>query len=96
MDLALAILGVDAFLSGDNFMTKTQFIEKLGAELGIAPAKLTDAAVLASFPAWDSMGRMAVIAMLDGELAIELPPGGLQKCQTVGDLVAMVSGKLES
>ena len=92
----MAILGVDAFLSGHNFMNKTQFIEKLGSELGVAPSKLTDAAVLSSFPAWDSMGRMAVIAMVDTDLAIELPPGGLQKCQTVADLVALVSGKLES
>ena len=92
----MAILGADVFLSGHNFMNKTRFIEKLGAELGVAPEKLTDAALLSSFPAWDSMGRMAVIAMVDVELAIEFPPGGLQKCQTVGDLVALVSGKLES
>lgn len=75
-------------------MTKSDFIGKLGAELGIAPEKLTDDASLNSFPAWDSMGRMAVVAMLDGELEVQLPPGGLQKCQTVGDLVALVSGKL--
>ena len=75
-------------------MSKTQFIEKLGAELGIAPAKLTDSALLKSFPAWDSMGRMAVVAMLDTELGFDLPPGGLQKCQTVGDLVSLVSVKL--
>ncbi|MBI5425339.1 MAG: acyl carrier protein [Opitutae bacterium] len=77
-------------------MSKTQFIEKLGAELGIAPAKLTDSAPLRSFPAWDSMGRMAVVAMLDAELGFELPPGSLQKCQTVGDLVALVETKLTS
>ena len=76
-------------------MTKTQFIEKFGAELGIAPEKLTESALLSSFPSWDSMGRMAVMAMLDTELAFDLPPGGLQKCKTVGDLVVMVSSKLE-
>ena len=75
-------------------MKKNQFIEKLGAELGIAPNRLTDTALLSSFASWDSMGRMAVVAMLDAELAIELPPGSLQKCQTVGDLVAIVSDKL--
>lgn len=77
-------------------MTKTEFIEKLGAELGIPPAKLLDEAPLKSFPAWDSMGRMAVVAMIDTELSFELPPGGLQKCQTVGDLVALVNSKLVS
>ncbi len=76
-------------------MTKTQLIERLGAELGIDPAKLTDSALLSTFPAWDSMGRMAVVAMLDAELGIQLPAGGLQKCQTVSDLSTMLSGKLE-
>ena len=77
-------------------MTKTQFIEKLGAELGLPPAKLTDSAPFSSFPAWDSMGRMAVVALLDTELGIDLPQGELKKCQTVGDLVALVAGKLDS
>ena len=75
-------------------MSKTQFIEKLGAELGLPPVKLHDSALLNSFPAWDSMGRMAVVAMLDTELGFDLPPGALQQCQSVGDLVALVSAKL--
>lgn len=75
-------------------MTKALFIEKLGAELGLAPAKLADSAPLKSFPSWDSMGRMAVVAMVDSELGLELPAGALQKCETVGDLVTLVSSKL--
>ncbi len=76
-------------------MTKTQFIEKLGAEIGIAPEKLGDPALLGSFPSWDSMGRMAVVAMIDTELDLQLPAGSLQKCATVGDLVTLVAAKLE-
>lgn len=79
-----------------NPMTKTKFIEKLGAELGIPPAKLLDEVPLNSFKTWDSMGHMAVLAMIDTELGYEVPPGGLQKCKTVGDLVALVSSKLGS
>jgi len=77
-------------------MTKTQLIEKLGGELGIPPNKLSDSATLASFTAWDSMGRIAVLAMIDTELGCELPSGALQKCKTVGDLVFLLAGKLES
>jgi acyl carrier protein len=77
-------------------MTKTQFLEKLGMELGISPAKLTESAPLSSFPAWDSMGRMAVVAMFDTELGVDLPQGELRKCQTVGDLTALASGKIDS
>jgi acyl carrier protein len=82
-------------LIGTRFMNKTQFIEKLGSELGISPEKLADNALLSSFPAWDSMGRMAVVAMLDTDLALELPQGALQKCETVADLVALVANKLQ-
>jgi acyl carrier protein len=79
-----------------NPMTKAKFIEKLGAELGIPPATLLEEALLNSFKAWDSMGHMAVLAMIDAELGCEVPPGALQKCKTVGDLVTLVGSKLES
>lgn len=77
-------------------MTKELFLSKLGTELGIPPNKLTDSVELSSFPAWDSMGRMAVVAMLDTELNFEVPPGGLLKCKTVGHLVGMLGDKLKS
>jgi acyl carrier protein len=76
-------------------MTKTEFVGKLGSELGIAPEKLMEAAPLSSFSTWDSMGRMAVLAMIDTELNQEIPRGALQKCNTVGDLISLVKGKLE-
>lgn len=76
-------------------MTKPEFIQKLGSELGISPAKLTDEALLASFAVWDSMGKMAVVAMFDTELQHEIPPGVLQRCKTVEDLVAIIECKLE-
>lgn len=79
-----------------NFMTKKQFIEKLGVELGIPSGKLLDEVPLSSFKSWDSMGQMAVLAMIDSELGYEVPPGGVQKCKTVGDLVLLVSSKLGS
>lgn len=74
-------------------MTKTQFVEKLGAEIGVAPGKLGDTALLKSFSGWDSMGQMAVIAMIDTELEVQLPAGSLQNCNTVGDITALVAGK---
>ncbi len=75
-------------------MTKQEFIQKLGQELGVSSAKLTDNAALASFPGWDSMGRVAVVAMLDTELSFDAPQGALERCVTVGDLVALVSHRL--
>ncbi len=76
-------------------MTENEFIAKLGNELGIPPERLEKSALLTSFSAWDSMGRMAVVAMLDAELSVEVPPGGLQRCQTVGDLIRLVGSKIK-
>jgi len=76
-------------------MSKEEFKRKLGLELGIDPAKLSDNAEMASFSAWDSMGRIATIAMLDTELGFVSPAGALQNCKTVGDLVALVGPKLD-
>ena len=75
-------------------MTETEFVAKLGAELGIAPDRLGKPARLGSFPAWDSMGKMAVLALIDAELGQDVPPGALQKCQTVDDLLGLVRDKL--
>lgn len=75
-------------------MTKQQFIEKFGQEFGVPASKLTDDAVLASFPSWDSLARMATIAMFDSELGLELPQGSLQGCVTVGDVITLVQDSL--
>jgi acyl carrier protein len=75
-------------------MTETEFIAKLGTELGIPPERLEKSAPLASFSAWDSMGKMAVLALIDTELQQEIPAGALQKCQTVGDLLGLLQNKL--
>jgi acyl carrier protein len=77
-------------------MTKAKFVERLGAELGIPPAKLLEETTLNSVNEFDSTRHMAVLAMIDTELGYEVPPCGLQKCKTVGDLVAMVGSKLEA
>jgi acyl carrier protein len=77
-----------------NTMTKVDFVRKLEAELGLKDGTLTDTTPLSSVAAWDSMGRMAVLAMIDSELDFTLAPGVLQHCRTVADLVAAVSAKL--
>ena len=74
-------------------MIKQEFLQKLGQELGIPTEKLTDDAKLSSFAAWDSMGRVAVMGLLDTELGFAPPQGALQRCVTVGDLVALVEDR---
>lgn len=76
-------------------MKKTEFIQKLGAELSIDPSKLSESAELASFATWDSMGQVAVVGLLDTELGFQAPQGALQKLVTVGDLLLLVQDKLE-
>lgn len=75
-------------------MTKSEFIEKLAVELGVTCDQLGDPVLLSSLAAWDSMGRIAVLAFFDSEMGVELEPGALTKCRTVGDLVGLASSRI--
>ncbi len=75
-------------------MTRDEFRQKLAAELGIPPSKLADSVELSSLSAWDSMGRLAVVAMMDTDLEVDVPLGAMQRCKTVSDLVALMGDKI--
>ncbi len=77
------------------FMTKHQFLDGLGKELGVPSDKLVNDAALASLGPWDSMTIMAVVAFLDSELNFSAPQGALQRCETVGEIIALVADRFE-
>ena len=77
-----------------TIMTKSEFITKLGAELGVPEGQIGEQTPLASIPAWDSMGKLAVLAMIDTELKVDLPAGAVDHCQKVSHLVDLVRERL--
>lgn len=76
-------------------MKKHEFIERLGEVLMAEPGKTGEETPLESLPGWDSMGQVATVGFLDEVLGASPPPGSLQQCRTVGDILGLVAGKLE-
>lgn len=77
-------------------MTKHEFIEKVAQELSVGPADLTPDTDLSSLSSWDSLGKMGILALIDSELRAVVPPGSLQNCQKVSDLLGLVETNLSS
>jgi acyl carrier protein len=74
-------------------MTRSEFLAQLGETL-MAEAPLTADTVLNQLAGWDSMGMVATMSLIDESLGATLPRGSLQKCATVGDILALVKDRL--
>lgn len=75
-------------------MSKTEFLGKLAEAIMAGNRPLKSEIPLNKFPGWDSMGQVAVVGLIDEALGISLPPGSLQNCRTVGDILALVADRL--
>ncbi len=74
-------------------MKTSEFLARLGETL-IADSPLSPATKLNSLKGWDSMGMVAVLSLVDESLGASLPRGSLQKCATVGDILALLKSHL--
>jgi len=77
-------------------MTETNFIKELADVLAEDPSAMNSETVLESLAGWDSMGKVATISFLDSSFGVRLPPGTIQKCRQVRDVVALVKEQLEA
>jgi acyl carrier protein len=75
-------------------MTRAEFLSKLGEILMAEPGKLDPETDLGGLSGWDSMGQVAVFSLLDEAVGTTPAPGLLQKCTTVGDIVALAESHL--
>jgi acyl carrier protein len=76
-------------------MTKQEFVRQLAEVLNENPAQVTPETVLEQLAGWDSTGMLGVMAMLDGELQVEIDVDRLRQCKTVQDLVALAGKKIQ-
>lgn len=77
-------------------MTKEKFLHELGQILGAPNGLIAVGSKLADYGGWDSMGKMAVLTLIDSELNLSVPYDTLQNCRTVGDLLEFVGPHLKS
>ena len=71
-------------------MEKNTLQIKVSEELGIPQSDFTLESKLLSFPEWDSMGILAIIAMVDSEYSLQLSVDNIDKCDTVDDLLELI------
>lgn len=74
-------------------MTREQFLTEI-ASLLMADRTIQPGDRFDSFSGWDSMGQLLVFGFLDEKMGVQLPPGVLQKCIVVEDLLQHVAHKL--
>jgi acyl carrier protein len=77
-------------------MTRTEFIPKLATTLEADPSAFSESTVLSDLPHWDSMRLLEVIVLLDEELGVNLNANLLTKCETAGQLLALVDDRLSN
>jgi acyl carrier protein len=77
-------------------MTKADFIPCLAATLEADPMHFSESTVLGDLPHWDSMRLLEVIVLMDEQLGVNLNAGQLSKCQTAGQILALIEDRLSA
>lgn len=72
-------------------MNLPEFIHAFAEELQIPPGPIIAATRLADIPRFDSMGRLAFMAMIDTRLGLIIDADALDRCETIADLHALVA-----
>jgi len=75
-------------------MNKEKFLHELSLILGAPDNLINKDTVLTDFRGWDSMGKMAALTLIDTDLGVPVPYDLLEKCRTVGELLAFAEPHL--
>ena len=71
-------------------MNLQEFIKAFEEALELPAGQTTPDTLLSSITRYDSMGRLAIMAMADTMLRVVLDADAMERCKTVGDLHALV------
>ena len=77
-------------------MTKADLMPHLATTLEADPMQFSESTVLSDLPHWDSMRLLEVIVLMDEQLGVSLNAGQLSKCQTAGQILALIEDKLSA
>jgi len=70
-----------------------EFLIKLTDILEVEKVEMDN--VLADFEEWDSLTSLSIIATIDAEFGVNISAEQLLSTITVGDLVALIQGKIK-
>lgn len=72
---------------------KEKLFEGLAEALEMEKEQVKEEDTFRDYDNYDSLTELSVLAMLDEEFGVELEMQEYNKCQTVGDLLAMLAGR---
>lgn len=75
-------------------MDAPQFLAALHELFDVSAGTIHQDSVLQDINGWNSMTFIGLIAMLDEEFSVRIPPGTILRCHTVEDLMEEVAAEL--
>ena len=57
-------------------------------------SQVTNESAIGDFPAWDSMGQMAILQQVEEAFGIAFEPEEMMEIEDVNDIITAVEGKL--
>lgn len=75
-------------------MNAPQFLAALHELFDVSAGSIQKETVLQDIAGWSSMTFIGLIAMLDEEFGVRIPPGTILRCHTVEDLMDEVTAEL--
>lgn len=76
-------------------MEKLQrIIEIVASTCGVDESEVTESSAVGDFPAWDSMGHLAILNAVEEAFDISFEPEEMMEIEDVNDIVKAVEAKL--
>lgn len=75
-------------------MTREDFLRLFEESINAAPGSIDKSQRLKSLKQWDSMAVVTFMVTVDEHLGFPISPEELQKCETVGDLLALLGDRV--
>ena len=76
-------------------MKKKDLLSSIEEIFEIESGLLVEESMLEDIDAWDSLGVLNLISLVDEKVGVVLSPNDLEKCQTLADVLALFADKLE-
>jgi len=80
--------------SSDGLMTREEFYAELEILMELDRGSLSGDELLKDMSKWDSMAKLAFIAMVDSRMNILVSPPALEACSTISGLIDLLPGKI--
>ena len=71
-------------------MTRKDGLALLESALNEVPGSIDEGTELESLAGWDSVGMLSVMALIDANVGVILPPDRIARSVTAGDLLNLV------